>query len=124
MKTLFQAALVALMLVPSLAAAGAVEYTCTFPAYHSMLEIEISKADGFVLDFTFDTISNDAFMVGNLGVSPVTLVKGQEGITFLDVLPTGAVQMTTVTLDGSAVHSRHTIIFGELVPSQYYGSCE
>ncbi|SMX25241.1 hypothetical protein [Boseongicola aestuarii] len=124
MKKLFQATLLALMLVPLQGRAGAGGYTCSFVAYHSMDEIEISKAEDFVLNFTFDTITNDAFLVGNNGVSPVFLVEGEKGITFLEVLSTGAVQTTTIAFDGGAVHSRHSIISGALMPTQYYGFCE
>jgi len=45
------------------------------------------------------------------------------GITLIEVLPTGAVQTTTIAKDGRSVHSRHSIIIGDLVPSQYFGQC-
>ncbi len=124
MRKLFQAPLVALMLTPSMGVTGSGTYVCSFPVYHSSDEIEMSKADDFVLTFTFDTATSDAFLEGNNGVTPVFLSKGSYGATFLEVLQTGAVQSTTVALDGGAVHSRHTMIGGDLVPSQYYGSCE
>ena len=57
-------------------------------------------------------------------VYPVKVIPGDNGITFLEVLVTGAVQTTTINKQGKAVHSRHTIIAGEFVPSQYYGTCE
>ena len=34
------------------------------------------------------------------------------------------VQTTTMNKKGKAVHSRHTLIAGEFVPSQYYGTCK
>ena len=64
-----------------------------------------------------------AFAVGR-NVYPVMVIPGDSGMTFLEVLATGAVQTTTISKQGNAVHSRHTILAGEFVPSQYYGSCE
>jgi len=48
---------------------------------------------------------------------------GLSGVTFLEKLTAGVVQTTTVANDGRSVHSRHTIIGKEMVPSQYYGYC-
>ncbi|MCG6903315.1 MAG: hypothetical protein LJE68_11610 [Rhodobacter sp.] len=82
------------------------------------------EVQDFSLEFTFDTLTGDAFLRGNNGVSEVFATQGSEGITFLEPLVSGAVQVTVVTPDGSSAHSRHTIIAGDLVPSQYYGDCE
>jgi hypothetical protein len=41
----------------------------------------------------------------------------------MEELNGGVVQTTTVANDGKSVHSRHTIIGGEMKPSQYYGEC-
>lgn len=81
-------------------------------------------ADNFTLEFTYDSLTNDAFLRGNSGVSPVFAMQGKEGVTFLEPLPSGAVQVTIITENGSSAHSRHTIIAGDLVPSQYYGTCD
>lgn len=98
------------------------QYQCSFPSFAQPEGIEAAK--DFNLEFAFDTQTNEAFIVGNNGVSKVFPVQGSGGITFLEPLATGAVQTTTVSLDGGAVHSRHTIIGDELVPTQYYGTCE
>jgi hypothetical protein len=90
-----------------------------------MAEMDGTKpANNFTLEFTHDNITNDAFLRGNNGVSPVFAIQGTEGITFLEPLQSGAVQMTVVAANGSSAHSRHTLIAGDLVPSQYYGTCE
>ena len=39
-------------------------------------------------------------------------------------LGSGAVQTTTIANDASTVHSRHTMMGGKLMPSQYYGTCQ
>lgn len=80
-------------------------------------------AKGFKLEFTLENETGKAFMVGNAGLSDVFVTKGSEGLTFVETLPTGAVQLTTVSWKGESVHSRHSMIAGALVPSQYYGHC-
>lgn len=123
MNSTFRVALAWMCIAPSLVLADVKKLACTFPTFHTSLEIEMLKSNGFALSFTFDTTSNDAFLEGNSGLSPVTILRGGSGLTFVEFLQTGALQSTTVALDGSAVHSRHTIIGSQLTPSQYYGSC-
>ena len=62
-------------------------------------------------------------MVGNNGLSAVETNLGSEGITFVEKLSSGSLQTTTIALDGSAVHSRNTIIIGKVLGSQYIGTC-
>ena len=63
-------------------------------------------------------------MIDKFGVASVEPVVGTDGITFLKQLLKGDVQSTTITSTGEAVHSRNTIFLGELVPTQYYGTCK
>lgn len=88
----------------------------------------IASADGvkrarFDLEFIVDTITGKAVVVGNGGMSDVWAHPGSVGLTFVEELATGALQTTTISSTGAAVHSRHTMINGDLVPSQYYGTC-
>lgn len=99
-------------------------YECWFERFHSLDEDCIQVAKDFAMVFRLDTLSRDAFMEGHAGISPVLAFEGPRGITFLELLPTGAVQTTTIGADGSAVHSRNSLIVGEVVPSQYYGECQ
>ena len=96
---------------------------CHFSKYHSPDETHLQTATGFGMTFRYDLITREAFMEGNNGISGVTLTDGYDGLTFLEFLPAGAVQSTTVAKNGAAVHSRHTLMFGDLVPTQYYGTC-
>ena len=96
---------------------------CNFSKYHSQDENRLQTASDFGMTFRYDPITREAFMEGNNGVTGVTLTDGYDGLTFLEFLPAGAVQSTTVAKNGAAVHSRHTIMFGDLVPTQYYGTC-
>ena len=57
-------------------------------------------------------------------MSDVAAVGGSQGITFQETLGSGAVQTTTIANDTSTVHSRHTMMGGTLMPSQYYGTCK
>lgn len=98
------------------------KYVCSFPIFAEPDGIQ--KAENFKLEFHRDTVTGDAFIVGNLGLNEVFAIEGTGGVTFLENLLSGAVQSTTIAKDNSAVHSRHTIIHVELVPSQYYGTCE
>ena len=61
------------------------------------------------------------FAVGR-NVHPFKVIPGDNGITFLEMLITGAVQTTTMNKEEKAMHSRHTLIAGQLVPSEYYGN--
>ena len=107
--------------------AAAITFLCDFPNYVSQTE---SKNDNnFSLEFNYDTISIQAFMKGNLGLSEVIAISGSDGLSFIEILDTGVVQTTTLDMLSNkeqsvdAVHSRHTILFG-LFPSQAYGKCK
>ena len=97
---------------------------CKFPKYHSQDETRLQTASGFGMTFRYDQITREAIMEGNGGISSVVLQGGSDALTFLEFLTSGAVQSTTVAKNGAAVHSRHTLMFGDLLPSQYYGSCK
>lgn len=103
--------------------AEVLSYNCNYPYYSNEDGVHASK--GFKIEFKYDSITKDAFMVGNNGLSKVIAIKESEGITFLEVLSTGAVQTTTIANNNKSVHSRHTLMFPDhLVPSQYYGKCK
>jgi hypothetical protein len=79
--------------------------------------------DNFSMEFVYDDVTSKAVMIGNQAVADVELHVGPSGVTFSEKLTGGVVQTTTVANDGRSVHSRHTIIGKEMVPSQYYGKC-
>ncbi len=106
------------------AVASTTRLSCAYQATHSPKISGPQDAKGFKLEFTLDNATGKAYMVGNAGLSDVFVTKGSEGLTFLETLPTGAVQSTTVSWNGESVHSRHSMIQGALVPSQYYGRCK
>ena len=106
--------------------AALVTFTCDFPNYVS--DEDRGTQSNFKLVFEVDTISKKSYMKGNNGISQVMNMPGKEGISFIEILDSGAVQTTTIVFlpesqFGSAVHSRHTLMFSGLVPSQNYGTC-
>ena len=97
-------------------------FVCVFDKHASPETNRLSSANPLRIEFMVDGTGH-AFAAGR-NVYPVKVIPGDNGVTFLEVLVTGAVQTTTMNTQGKAVHSRHTILAGELVPSQYYGTCE
>lgn len=75
------------------------------------------------LEFVIDTLTKRSILIGNNGFAEVQSHEGSDGVTFLELLDTGAVQTTTISGVGFSVHSRHTMIAYEIVNSQYLGSC-
>jgi hypothetical protein len=87
-------------------------------------EFEDEHSDKLSLVFKIDTNERLAIMEGNLGMSKLDYHIGNEAFSLMESLSSGAVQTTTILEDGRAIHSRNTIILGELVPSQYKGNCK
>lgn len=121
MKVLFPILLGAFALAATPGQADVMRWKCS---YGSIASPKGLASEQFNLEFTLDSVTHKAFIVGNAGMSPVDAAGGNGGITFLERLPTGAVQTTTIANDGASVHSRHTMIGGKLTPSQYYGRCQ
>ena len=96
-------------------------FVCVFDKHVSPDTTQLSDKSPLRIEFMVDGTGH-AFAVGR-NIYPVHVIPGDSGITFLEVLVTGAVQTTTMSKQGKAVHSRHTLIAGEFAPSQYYGAC-
>ena len=107
------------------ASAPAIAENLRFNCHFTYACVETGDCGGadFLLEFTFDTITKDAFVVGNSGTSQVLALEGRSAITFLEGLVSGAVQSTTITDSGQSVHSRHSVIAGVITNSQYIGNC-
>jgi len=55
---------------------------------------------------------------------PVSVVLNNEGgLTLVEFRDLGMV-LTTIDINGKIVQSRNTIAVGNIIPSQYYGTCE
>jgi len=98
---------------------------CQYPTY-SNREGNHTNKEKFILTFIIDKENGKAYILGNVGSDEVLMVskKTGDGFTFIEVTPAGNVMTTTVDSKGGTVHSRNTVIDGELVPGQYYGTCE
>ena len=97
-------------------------FVCVFDEHVSAETTGLSRNSPLRFEFIVDE-TGEAFAVAHK-VYPVKWLLGDSGMTFFEVLTTGAVQTTTINDLGEAVHSRHTILLGELVASQYYGTCK
>ncbi len=99
-----------------------VEYSCRFTSYSSP-EKGYQKAD-FSFRISWDSVTNEAFITGNMGAAQLIAVPFSSGITFIEQVPTGSLNVTAIHASGQAAHSRHTVIGpGDFAPSQYYGAC-
>ena len=103
--------------------AASIVYSCDFPSWSDAEGNHISKTK-FAMKFAHDDLTGETSMIDKFGVASVEPVVGTDGITFLKRLLTGGVQSTTIISTGEAVHSRNTMFLGELVPTQYYGTCK
>ena len=97
-------------------------FVCVFDEHVSPETPRLSSKSPLRLEFMVDGTGH-GFAVGR-NTYPVKVLPGDNGVTFLEVLVTGAVQTTTMNKKGKAVHSRHTLIAGDFVPSQHYGTCK
>ena len=103
--------------------AGSLTMTCRYETVSSPTGV---REEHMTFKFVVDTFTGKAVLVGNNGVADVEQITGFAAMTFVEPLPTGAVQTTTVASNGASVHSRHTLDpFGgvEFMPTQYYGTC-
>jgi hypothetical protein len=121
MKYKICAAILVLIASSSHSWAASYLYSCDFP--RSSDERGKQSPEKFSMRFAHDDITGEAMVIGNNGVEKVHVVTGAYGISFLEVLGTGAVQTTTIARSGKASHSRHTMMGADIMPSQYYGTC-
>ncbi len=102
--------------------AETVEFQCNFNSYSDPQNA--AQKTAFNFEINWDTLTGDAFIKGNNGVSKLFAYSGPEAVTFMEPLHAGGVHVTTIKFDGVAAHSRNTIIGAtEFAPSQYYGRC-
>jgi hypothetical protein len=110
------------VLAPQTLQADTLRWNC---AYSTMASPTTVSGEKFKLEFAMDTLTKRAVLIGNAGVSDVEVFNGDQGITFQEKLGSGAIQTTTIShKDRKSVHSRHSMLGGTLVPSQYYGDCK
>lgn len=121
-KHLIMLAALALAL-PALTVAKTRTFVCEYILLASPDGVETVDNGKFILTFIVDSETEKAYMLGNLVTEDVTLILNEDGLNFVEVTDTGNVMLTTIIRGGYSIHSRHSIISEEAVPSQYYGSC-
>lgn len=91
--------------------------------FHTRIDEEGIAEEKFTLVFEV-RVDGSGIMKGNIGDVDVGIYFGDNAVTFMQPLDSGAIQTTTV-LDGGgkAVHSRHTIFLGEMINAQHIGKC-
>jgi hypothetical protein len=112
--------------LPHTTHAEAVDFACRFDRSVKVLENRApSPITPFSFNIIYDTVTGDAFIRGNMGAAQAYLIStGSDGFTFIEPVPSGVAQTTTILLDGRAVHSRHTVLGpGDFQPSQWTGRC-
>lgn len=87
----------------------------------------LSNQGGLRLTFALQT-GGDYAMIGNLGMTELATIRADFALQLIERTPIGNLNLTTILLspkDGvyQAVHSRHSVIFGGLVPSQTLLTC-
>ena len=96
---------------------------CDYPRY-SDEEGSHRVKNKFVLTFIVDSKNDKAYIVGDQGSDEVHILSSGAGLSFIEITPIGNVMSTTIDSNLRSVHSRNTVIGGELIPTQYYGTCQ
>jgi hypothetical protein len=103
------------------AQARVIRWNCTFPIVAN--PNGVARDQDFQMLFALDDTTGKASLTGRNGVAEVAAIAGDRALTFLERLPSGAIQITTIDAGGHSVHSRHILAGESLVPSQSYGTC-
>jgi len=112
----------ALLLLPLYSFAATVNYSCDYTSYSDQKGNHKAK-DKFVLNFIVDTGSGKSYLLGNNGSAEIKSFIYEDRAIFIEVTATGNIISTAVDSNLNSVHSRNSVIIGELVPSQHYGKC-
>lgn len=111
-----------LFLFPTLVYANTVTFKCNYNSYSDQ-EGNHKVKQKFELNFIIDEVSGKSYMMGKNGTVEVVTFLSDGQITFVEKTQTGNIMTTTIDSASNSVHSRDTVIFGEILPSQYYGKC-
>ncbi len=122
MKAILLTGLIAIL--PLTAVSDTVTIECTYTEYAQPDGLHMTEKD-FVLKFLIDQESKKSYILGNNGSSDVIRIGSKEQVTFVEVTGVNTVMTTTMEFTtGKSVHSRNSVSFGDLIPSQYYGECK
>ena len=114
--------LIIALLSPSISIAETSSFLCKYSVEASPKGLS-KPSSPLELRFIFDESTQKAYLMGNAGSSEVQPIRNAKGLSFIEITLTGNVMVTSITNEGNSVHSRNSIIFEKLIPSQYYGKC-
>ena len=97
--------------------------TCDYDTFASVQKVDRAN-EVLQLTFTVDTETSEAQIIRKNGITEVNLYPTGGGFTFVEINERGNVLTTTVDVHGKSAHSRNTILDSELIPSQFYGTCD
>jgi hypothetical protein len=114
-----------LSLAPIQALCDSVTYTCRYQTYVDDKGVH-KPEDDLKLVFLVDSSNESAKMVSSDGKSDVNvdmLYSPSGGMAFIEKKSGADVFTTSIDEHGRSVHSRNTIVDGQMSPAQYYGRC-
>jgi hypothetical protein len=97
-------------------------YICDYPTYSDQ-EGNHAVKDKFILTFIVDKEADKSYLLGNNGSSEVYRFESDSQLSFLEVTGTLNIISTTIDSNMNSVHSRNSVLSGDLIPSQYCGKC-
>lgn len=112
-----------LFLLPTISFANTSTYVCNYSSYSDQ-EGNHKVKKKFELNFIVDKKADKSYMLGNNGSTEIKLIKSSDQLAFIEITATGNIMSTSIDSKLNSVHSRNSVMFGEMLPSQYYGICE
>lgn len=114
-----------LSLAPIHALCGSATYTCYYQTYADDKGVH-KPEDDLKLVFLVDSSNETAKMVSgdgrtDAGVDMIYSPSG--GMAFIEKKSGADVLTTSIDKRGRSVHSRNSIVDGQISPAQYYGRC-
>jgi len=110
-------------ILPSMAFSATITFECDYSSY-SDNEGHHAVENEFKITFLIDEDAGKSYIIGNNGSNEVILLPGASGnFSFIEITDTRNVMTTTITSEGESVHSRNSVMFAELIATQYYGKC-
>lgn len=98
-------------------------FVCSYNKYSN--GDKIIKENNFNLTFLIDDETKKTYLIGNNGSDEVVNIsENGSQVTFLEKTASGNISITTIDSVLKSAHSRHTVLLGSLVHTQYYGTCE
>lgn len=103
-------------------------FTCEFKNYAT----EKGSFSDDIMRFSLVTNDHNGTFIrkGKKGVYGGNTIKGDKGLSFVEVSKRGNITITTMSSlssgeeDQKSVHSRNILFDGKLMASQYYGTCQ